>query len=115
MTVDPIPETEQAVGELEHVTGGAGLLEVLVDRAARAREIVPDLLGVSVARVQEGLTFTLVASDEDVTVLDALQYVAGGPCVEGARSGEIKEMRLTGGHGPLNEEAWRAFARRSGR
>lgn len=106
--MDPIPETEQAVGELEHATGEAGLLDALIERADRARELVPELMGVSVARVQEGLTFTLVASVEDIAVLDALQYVGGGPCVEGAASGEVQETLLTGG--PLDEEQWRLFA-----
>jgi GAF domain-containing protein len=108
--LDPIPETERAMGELEHVTGEAGLLDALIDRADRARDLVPDLLGVSVARLQEGLTFTLVASDEDIAVLDALQYVGGGPCVEGARTGEVQATWLPGSPGPLNEETWRMFA-----
>lgn len=108
--MDPIPETERAMGELEHVTGEAGLLDALIDRADRARDLVPDLLGVSVARLQEGLTFTLVASDEDIAVLDALQYVGGGPCVEGARTGEVQVTWLPGSPGPLDEETWRMFA-----
>lgn len=108
--MDPIRETEQAMGDLEHVTGETGLLEALSERAHRARELVPDLIGVSVARVQEGLTFTLVASDEDIAVLDALQYVGGGPCVEGAASGEVQETRPPGAPGPLDEEAWRMFS-----
>jgi hypothetical protein len=108
--LDPIRETEQAADALESFTGETGLLDALSERANRARELVPDLMGVSVARAQDGLTFTLVASDEVIAVLDALQYIGGGPCVKGAATGEVQETRFARGSGPLDEEEWRLFS-----
>jgi GAF domain-containing protein len=108
--MDPIPETAQAAEDLAGATGETGLLDELCGLVEQAQVFVPDLVGVSVARLQAGLTFTLVASDEDVTVLDAVQYVAGGPCVEGARSGKPQETRQGDDAAPLDEEGWRMFS-----
>jgi GAF domain-containing protein len=52
------------------------------------------------------LTFTLVATSGDIALLDAIQYAAGGPCVEGAHSDEVMEFEAN----VLDEERWRLFA-----
>lgn len=108
--LEPIRETEQALAELESYTGETGLRRGLIERARRAHALVPDLVGVSVARVQEGLTFTLVATGETIAVLDAVQYLAGGPCVRGAQADEVEETRATDDPDLLDEEGWRLFA-----
>lgn len=104
--MEPIPETVEALAELEQGSEGESLLTELTRLAIRGREIVPDLVGVSIAPTDHGVTFTLVATAEDVAVLDAVQYAAGGPCVEGARTGEVVDFD----HDVLDEERWRLFS-----
>lgn len=64
--------------------GSAGTLRVtrtgrvLRGQVSRAQEIVPELVGVSLASTAEGLTFTFVASSDMAAALDALQYLDGG-------------------------------------
>lgn len=104
--MEPIPETVQAVEALDASSDDGRLLADLTRQASRAKEIVPDLVGVSIAPLNDGLTFTLVATTEDVAVLDAIQYVAGGPCVEGAHAEQVMQFEQN----VLDEERWRLFA-----
>jgi len=105
--MQPIPETAEAINELDPSVDDGRLLARLTSLANRAREVVPDLVGVSVASIDEGLTFTLVATDEEIALLDAIQYAAGGPCVDGALNGAFGEFD---DQGLLDEEGWRLFA-----
>lgn len=110
----PLPESREAADELDPEfddlvgLGDGDWLDALVRLAEQASELVPALVGVSVARMDEGLTFTVVASDEDVAALDAIQYVDSGPCVEGARSIEQREYHQDD---VLDERRWALFAR----
>ena len=47
---------------------------------------MPDLVGLSVTILHEGVTFTLVAPNGVVASLDASQYLDGGPCVQVAEA-----------------------------
>jgi ANTAR domain len=105
--MEPIPETVEAVDELDPSVDDFDILQHLTELANRAQEIVPDLVGVSVGRMAEGLTFTLVATAAEISVLDGIQYLAGGPCVEGAQSRETREFNRDD---VMDEEAWRLFA-----
>src|SRR3954463_6132926 len=105
--MEPIPETVEAIDDLDPSIVDLDLLEHLTELASRAQQIVPDLLGVSIGRVEQGLTFTLVATTAEIAVLDAVQYIAGGPCVEGAHSAEPREFNQDD---VLDEETWRLFA-----
>jgi GAF domain-containing protein len=62
----------------------------------------------SVALIEDDIVLTLVATDAEIAVLDAMQYLADGPCVRGAQSGEVVELN---GNELLDEETWRIFAR----
>jgi GAF domain-containing protein len=104
--MEPIPETAEALDELDPSVD-LDLLEHLTDLANRAQEIVPDLLGVSIARRDAGLTFTLIATATEIAVLDAVQYIAGGPCVEAGHATEVREFNRDD---VLDEEEWRLFA-----
>src|SRR5437763_12425145 len=104
--MEPIPETVRAISNLGPSADDATLLADLARGARRAKEMVPDLVGVSVTALDRGLTFTLVATASDVAVLDAIQYLAGGPCVEGAHRGQVTEYEHDD---VLNEERWRLF------
>jgi len=105
--MEPIPESVEAVEELDPSVEEQGLLERLTELANRAQDIVPDLVGVSIARMDQGLTFTLVATAGEIAVLDGIQYIAGGPCVEGAHAKEVREFNRDD---VLDEEGWRLFA-----
>src|SRR5829696_2165773 len=105
-----IPETVEALDELDMSPDdddlGAGLKRV----ADRARRIAPELVGVSIASGARGVTFTLVATDEDIASLDAVQYLTSGPCVEALDDGQ---GIATTSEGLFSEPRWRALARAS--
>jgi GAF domain-containing protein len=105
--MQPIPETAQALDELGPAPDGEDLRAPLTRLAQRARSVVSDLVGVSVAKLDSGLTFTLVASDEDAAALDGVQYAAAGPCVDSAHAGEVRELEE---HDVLDEVRWHLFA-----
>jgi GAF domain-containing protein len=105
-----IPESLQALDELEAYgddTAGTSLLDRLDDVADRALAVAPGVIGLSMAWQENGLTFTLVATDEEVATLDAVQYLASGPCVEALHMGR---GITTSAEGLLSETRWREFA-----
>lgn len=104
--MEPIPESTAAIDDLDPSVDDGSLLGDLTRLAREGQEIVPDLVDVSIAGLSEGLTCTLVATAEEIAILDAVQYVAGGPCVEGAHTEQVMEFEPD----PLNEERWRLFA-----
>jgi GAF domain-containing protein len=105
--MEPIPETSEVLDELDPVIESGVLLDHLTNRANRGQEIIPDLVGVSIAGFDHGLTFTLIATTAEIAVLDAVQYLAGGPCVAGAHENRVREFP---GDDVLDEERWRLFA-----
>jgi hypothetical protein len=111
MPLEPLPETDRALAGLAGFGGGPFGDELMV-RAEQVEEVVPNLVGLSVAALREGLTFTLAATEEHIALLDAVQYIFGGPCVDAALQGS----RVHGGdnaEGLLNEQRWAQFARAS--
>jgi GAF domain-containing protein len=64
--VEAIPETLEALDELDASLDQATLLNQLLATSQRARRLVPGLVGVSVASREHGLTFTIVASSDDM-------------------------------------------------
>ena len=111
MPLEPLPETGRALASLAGLVGGP-FGDELVGRAEQVEQVVPHLVGLSVAAVREGLTFTLAATQEHIALLDAVQYIFGGPCVDAALQGSM----MHGGdnaEGLLNEQRWAQFARAS--
>jgi GAF domain-containing protein len=104
--MEPIPETTEAVEEFGPFSDD-DLLQTLRGQADRVREVVPECVGLSLASIEDGVTFTLVASAEEIGVLDALQYAADGPCVEAVETSEVLEFVPD----PTDEERWQLFAR----
>jgi ANTAR domain-containing protein len=111
--VEPIPETVEAIEE--YGPFGPEDLDLIADLrecGRQVQELVPDCIGFSVASEDHGVTFTLMADNADVAVLDAVQYLSDGPCVAA-----VEEQR----HAPaafelvelLDEESWQLFARAS--
>jgi GAF domain-containing protein len=101
-----IPETREALDELESVVDDVGLRESLERAAELAKRVAPDLAGISVASLEHGITVTLVATDEEIAVLDGVQYLNSGPCVEGLDEG--RGMATTS-EDLLSEPRWRAL------
>ena len=105
--VKPIPQTVEAVAALGAATPENDLSGALQAMADQVRQVVPDCLGMSLAWTDFGVTFTLVATDEEIAVLDALQYLDGGPCVDAVEAGHGIHTALSD---LFDEEAWRLFA-----
>jgi hypothetical protein len=108
--VEPIPESLEALDELDVDSDDTALTRNLVATAERAREVVPGLVGVSLALRQLDVTFTLVATDQEIATLDAVQYVSSGPCVDAI---DLGHGITTSPGGLLDESRWRDFARAS--
>ena len=98
--MEPLPETRQALAEIVSLED-PDPEELLNALGAAARRVVPQLIGLSVGLGDSQLTFTLVASDDEIAALDATQYLEGGPCVEVAEGrAELAEFVV---EDPLDE------------
>lgn len=56
--------------------------------ALRVAEAIPDCVGMSVCHFDADITFTLVTTSERLRMLDAAQYLDGGPCQVAALDGD---------------------------
>ncbi len=70
------------------------LLENLGGTVEEIRDLVPVCVGLSVVRTDHEGSCTLAVSDEVVAVIEALQYLDGGPGVDAAAQGRRNETRL---------------------
>jgi GAF domain len=104
--VEPTPETLEAFARLARL-GTIELVDLVLDMGRRAQQIVPECVGLSLALLEDGLSFTLAASDADIAALDAVQYLDGGPCVDAAHDGETID---TTPDGVTDEDQWRMYA-----
>lgn len=86
----PIPETHEADDHYgPFLYGEHDLLEHLVTLGDRVREVVPACIGLSLSSREHEATFTVVASAAEIALLDAVQYLDGGPCVDAIASGQV--------------------------
>jgi GAF domain-containing protein len=108
--LEPLPETEEALDEYLEGDDDPDLRAVLVRLGRRAVELVPSCVGLSLGMVKDGLTFTLVATSEQVATIDAAQYLDGGPCVDVANGSDVLDVEIPD---LLDEGRWSAFARTS--
>lgn len=77
----PIPESAEAEAEYGPIIwGDVDLLDRLVEISGAVREAVPSCIGLSLSLRDEGITLTLVATSEQIALLDGMQYLDGGPC-----------------------------------
>src|SRR4051794_24582082 len=102
--MDPISETAQVLESLRGA-GNWDLESSLLQFARAGAGVVPSCVGVSVGVVQFGLTFTLVSTAECASAMDAVQYVAGGPCVDSG----LGQVELVVDD-VLDERRWQQFA-----
>lgn len=70
--MEPLPETQSAIEEFGPFVDDLDLLEHLQRSATLVRAVVPSCVGLSLAMLDEGLTFTLQATSEEITGLDAV-------------------------------------------
>jgi GAF domain-containing protein len=105
-----LPESREALAEIIRLEDPQ-LDEELLEMARVARHLVPQVVGLSLTVVSEGLTFTLVAPNSAVAALDATQYMDDGPCVDVLS--EPGGMVETNVEDLLDEGRWTLFARSS--
>src|SRR3954452_22000314 len=79
MALEPLPGTREALAKVSR-SSDRDLTQDLVRQGELVRLLVPSLVGLSLASVREGLTFTLAATHTDLALLDGVQYAVGGPC-----------------------------------
>lgn len=107
--MEPTPDTARTLNQLDPVPGDED--DALVDSFREAGRsvltVVPDCIGFSLSRLQDELVFTMLSTAEDTALLDAMQYLDDGPCLEAVRREELVE---TSTDDPLNESRWRLFA-----
>jgi len=104
--LEPMPETEEAMAEylsFETTT----LDQDFIGMGEIARRIVPDVVGLSLSLVKDGLTFTLIAPDVGIGSLDAVQYVDDGPCEAAVQRAELVQAEI---EDLLDEGRWQFFA-----
>jgi GAF domain-containing protein len=106
--MEPTSGTKESFQELAR-DGDDAVAQELANLGRAAREIVPDLVGLSLGIVEDAFTFTLVA-ESDLARIDAVQYLDDGPCVAAARDGEVISFVVDD---QLDEGRWAMFARAS--
>lgn len=104
--MEPIPETAEAINEFGPFAE-VDLIQHLKDNADRVREIAPECVGLSLAAQEHGVSFTLVATNDEIAALDGVQYLDGGPCVESVKGEQVLAYR---GEDLLSEGDWQLFA-----
>jgi GAF domain-containing protein len=103
----PIPETARAIEDYgPFVIEDEDLAAELQEKAARVHALVPQCVGLSISSNEDDVTFTLVATAAGIAVLDAVQYLDGGPCAEAVKA----ERVLAYDHSGLDEQQWHLLA-----
>lgn len=106
--MEPIPQTVALARELARVEPEVDVLADLQRTADEVQALVPDCIGLSVTWTEEELVFTLVASDEELAVLDAVQHLTG--CPEPGAAGRDATAPCPP---PLDEHAWQVLSQAS--
>lgn len=108
VVLHPVEQTEEAFGVLRAFEDER--LETRLHEMGRAvREIAPGCVGLSLSLVESDLTFTLVADSASVSLLDAVQYLDGGPCVKSVETAEVLTGELHCSGEPTDEVLWQMF------
>ena len=105
----PIPETQQALDELSR-GGDTEVEDTLLRMGRKAKRVVPECVGLSLASLQDGITLTLVATSDEIAVLDAVQYLDGGPCVQAAHEDQTLDVNADD---LFSEDRWMMYAQAS--
>lgn len=103
----PIPETIETAAELGRFDPDVDVLQQLQRSADEVSALVPHCIGLSLAWMDEGIAFTLVATETEIAALDAVRYLENDPCVDVVRHDREPE---TSERDLLNEREWQLFA-----
>jgi GAF domain-containing protein len=87
--------------------GNVALEESIVQMGQRVREIVPECVGLSLSVAEGELTFTLMVDRPGAALLDAMQYLDGGPCLAAISHDQVWSTDDI----PTDEQEWQLFAR----
>jgi GAF domain-containing protein len=103
--MEPLPEVTAALGDLQGLLAEPGDLAAKLDAVANvAVGLVPSCMGVSLTVIIEGDPFTITSTDPEAGVVDAAQYLDGGPCVDAAEhAGQVTVEDV------LDEDQWQVF------
>jgi GAF domain-containing protein len=102
--VELIPESMQALSMVS-ATSDRDLVANLQQAADQVAILVPECLGVSISHFDDDVTFTLLATADRLRILDAAQYLDGGPCEVAAKDG--REVVIGD---VLDEDQWQLLA-----
>jgi GAF domain-containing protein len=102
--VEPIPESLEVLTRLSS-TGDVDLVGNLKQAAGMVVRAVPECVALSISHFDEGLTFTLTSTSDELRLLDAAQYLDGGPCEVAAVEGDEVAVGEV-----LDEDRWQLFA-----
>jgi len=83
MNLRPIPESHEADEKYgPFLWRDVDLFERLQKLGSAVQDLVPACVGMSMSLRDHGVTLTLVATGERIALMDAVQYVDGGPCID---------------------------------
>ena len=104
--MEAIPEVRAAASRLAALADETlDLVQGLETVARLAATLLPSVVGVSITVVVGGDPFTVTATSDDASALDATQYLAGGPCTDAATSPERMVVDDV-----LDEQRWLLYA-----
>ena len=103
--MDPLPETRALLERLWIGPGDERVDVWLLARAHQVAEQVPGCVGLTIALIGDvGLTFTFLATDDKLRLVDGAQYLDGGPCEDSAHHDRRIDADL------LSEREWHLAA-----
>jgi hypothetical protein len=102
----PVAETREAFDWLGS-SGDDSLEASLMRMSRRVRTIAPECVAMSLSVVDGDLTFTVEHDRPGAALLDAVQYLDGGPCLQAMDDNEIRATANLS----LDEGIWQLFAR----
>ena len=100
--MQPLPEIQAELDRLTALSGGdLDMAELLRSMSELAVAVVPSCVAVSISITSSGGLFTITSTSPELSVVDAIQYLSGGPCVACFDHGE--ELYLPD---VLDEKRW---------
>jgi len=102
----PVSETREAFDWLG-TSGDDDLEDSVMAMSRRVREVAPECVAMSLSVADGDLTFTVASNRPGASLLDAVQYLGGGPCLEAIEQRDIVHTSEL----PVDEGRWQLFAR----
>jgi len=106
--VKPVSHSVEADEEPPRASAESALRREIRSLGEQVTRLAPACRGMSVTWTEHTATFTLVASDPEIAVLDALQYLGGGPADDVVARQQGIEADI---ESLLRENSWTLFAR----